>query len=204
LILGEYSLASARKQANKKSQPNNIRKVRKPLNINIGMLIFAAILLYMLVCIFMSFQTKKIAPYEVKEGSLATNYTFKGIALREEQVVYADKTGYVNYYLREKSRAAKGDLVYTVDETGSLNDYFQEGQYEDTALSDEVLNDMRSEILAYKKGFDPHNYSSTYDFKYSLKNVVLKMANDAVEHLKQTGYSLEELAYINDINNVHL
>jgi len=33
---------------------------------------------------------------------------------------------------------------------------------------------------------------------------VLKMANDAVEHLKQTGYSLEELAYINDINNVHL
>jgi len=173
---------TSKKQQMKKNttsnQLNNIRKVRKPLNVNIGMLIFAAILIYMLVCIFMSLQTKKIAPYEVKEGSLATNYTYRGLALREEEVVYADRTGYVNYYLRENGRTAKGDLVYTVDETGTLNEYFQDAQFEDTALSDEVLNDMRSEILAFKREFDPKNYAATYDFKYSMKNVVLKMAND--------------------------
>lgn len=174
-------MASAKQQSKQKTsnrQYNNIRKVRKPLNINIGMLIFAAILIYMLVCIFMSLQTKKIAPYEVKEGSLATNYTYRGLALREEEVVYSDCTGYVNYYLRENGRAAKGDLVYTVDETGTLNEYFQDTEFDDTTLSDDLLNDMRSEILAFKKGFEPKNYGVTYDFKYSMKNVVLKMAND--------------------------
>ena len=89
--------------------PNNIRKIRKPLNINIGMLIFAAIFIYVVACVFMSFRTKNIAPYEVKEGSLAANYTYKGLAIREETVVYADRAGYVNYYLREGGRSAAGE-----------------------------------------------------------------------------------------------
>lgn len=157
---------------------NNIRKIRKPLNINIGMLIFATILFYVIVCVVMSFQTKHIAPYEVKEGSLAANYTYRGLALREETVVYADRAGYVNYYLRESGRAAKGDLVYTIDETGTLNEYLKDTEFEETALSDAELTLMRNEIVEFMHDFDPRDFSSAYDFKYSMKNTVLKMAND--------------------------
>ena len=114
--------------------PNNIRKIRKPLNINVGMLIFAAIFIYVVACVFMSFQTKNIAPYEVKEGSLAANYTYRGLALRDETVVYADRAGYVNYYVRESGRTAAGELVYTVDETGTLNEYLKNTAYEETPL----------------------------------------------------------------------
>lgn len=168
-------------------QPDNIRKIRKPLNINIGMLIFAVILIYVVACVVMSFQTKSIAPYEVKEGSLAQNYTYRGIALREETVVYTDKSGYVNYYMREGSRAAVGDLIYTVDETGLLHDTLESAEYDNTVLSDKELAVMRSEIVDFMSGFDPKNFSDTYDFKYSMKNVVLKMANDMlIENLSST------------------
>lgn len=162
----------------RRSEPNNIRKIRKPININVGMLIFAVILIYVLACVFMSFKTKDIAPYEVKEGSLAANYTYKGLALRDETVVYADRAGYVNYYLREGGRTAKGKLVYTVDETGTLNEYLKNADYEDTVLDDAVLSNMRNEIVDFMHGFEAASFSSTYDFKYSMKNEVLKLAND--------------------------
>lgn len=162
----------------RRSEPNNIRKIRRPMNINIGMLIFAVIFIYVLACVFMSFKTKDIAPYEVKEGSLATNYTYKGLALRDETVVYADRAGYINYYLRETGRTAKGKLVYTVDETGTLNEYLKNADYEDTVLDNAVLFNMRSEIVDFMHDFDAESFSATYDFKYSMKNEVLKVAND--------------------------
>lgn len=162
----------------RRSEPNNIRKIRRPMNINIGMLIFAVIFIYVLACVFMSFKTKDIAPYEVKEGSLATNYTYKGLALRDETVVYADRAGYINYYLRETGRTAKGKLVYTVDETGTLNEYLKNADYEDTVLDNAVLFNMRSEIVDFMHDFDTESFSATYDFKYSMKNEVLKVAND--------------------------
>ena len=169
---------TSKKIAQRRNEPNNIRKVRKPLNVNIGMLIFAVILVYVIACVFLSFKTKDIAPYEVKEGSLAANYTYRGLALRDETVVYADRAGYVNYYLREGGRSAKGELVYTVDETGTLNDYLKSTEYEDTALSDSELTDMRSEIVDFAHGFDAENFIEVYEFKYSMKNAVLKLAND--------------------------
>ena len=171
-------MATRGQNVTRQRQTNNIRKIRKPWNVNIGMLIFAVILVYVVGCVLLSFRTKDIAPYEVKEGSLAANYTYRGLALRDETVVYANKAGYVNYYLRETGRSAKGELVYTVDETGSLNEYLKNAEFEDTALSDVELTSMRSEIVDFAHDFDPENFSEVYDFKYSMKNAVLKLAND--------------------------
>ncbi len=179
----------------RRTEPDNIRKIRKPINVNIGMLIFAVIFIYVIVCVFMSFQTKDIAPYEVKEGSLAANYTYKGLALRDETVVYADRAGYINYYLREGGRTGQGKLVYTVDETGTLNEYFKNADYQETVLDDAQLTNMRNEIVDFMHEFDAENFSSTYDFKFSMKNEVLKMANDIlIDNLSSvTSKQLSEL-----------
>ena len=66
---------------------NKVKKYRKPLNLNIGMLIFGAIFIYVIICVIMYFQTDHIVRYEVTEGSLATNNIYKGIAIRKEEVV---------------------------------------------------------------------------------------------------------------------
>jgi len=154
-----------------------IRKYRKPLNLNIGMLIFGAVFIYVVICIILYFHTGHIVRYEVQKGSLASDNLYKGIILREESIVTADAAGYVNFYAREGERVAKDDLVYTVDETGRLAEYLESLSMGENSLSEKELAEFRSEITNFMHGFDPQNYDTVYNFKYSLKNTVLKLAN---------------------------
>lgn len=161
--------------ANKSSK---IKKYRKPLNLNIGMIIFGVVFIYVLICVWMYFQTTHIVRYEVKEGSLATNNIFRGVAIRNESVINADVAGYVNYYACEGERVAKDDLVYIIDETGNLNEHLEDANLGENTLSDKELSEFRSEIVGFNYGFDEKNFDNIYDFKYSLHNTVSKLAND--------------------------
>lgn len=158
--------------ANKK-----IKKYRKPLNLNIGMIIFAVVFFYVVICVIMYFQTSHIVRYEVQKGSLATNNIYRGVVIRDESIVTTAAAGYVNYYAREGERVAKDDLVYTIDETGRLNEQLEDLSLGENSLSSKELAEFRSEIVNYMHGFDAEHYESIYDFKYSLKSTVLKLAN---------------------------
>ena len=158
-------------------QSKKVKKYRKPLNLNIGMLIFGAIFIYVIICVVMYFQTDHIVRYEVTEGSLAANNIYRGVAVRTEEVVSTDTAGYVNFYAREGERVAKGDTVYIVDETGRLNEELEDASLGENTLSNQELSEFRNEIVNFMHGYDDRNYESTYDFKYSLKNTVLKLAN---------------------------
>lgn len=159
------------------AKTKKIKKYRKPLNLNIGMLIFGVVLIYVIICVVMYFQTSHIVRYEVKEGSLAVNNIYRGIVLRDETVVKADTAGYVNYYACEGERVAKNDLVYVIDETGRLNEYLEDVNLGENTLSTQELAEFRSEIVSFSHGFDSKNFDNTYDFKYALDNTVTKLAN---------------------------
>ena len=154
-----------------------IRKYRKPLNLNIGMIIFGVIFIYVVVCVIMYFQTSRIVRYEVKEGSLATNNIYRGVIIRDETVIYNQAAGYIDYCAREGERVAANALVYIVDETGKLSQELEELGMGENTLSNRELSEFRSEIIDFVHGFDSSYYSNTYDIKYSLKNTVLKLAN---------------------------
>lgn len=156
---------------------SKVRKYRKPLNLNIGMIIFGVIFIYVVICVILYFQTGRIVRYEVKEGSLTTDNTYRGIALRSETLMTVGAAGYVNYYAREGERVAKNDLVYVVDETGRLNEELEAMNLGENTLSDRELAEFRNEIVDFAHGFDRTNYSAAYDFKYTLKNTVLKLTN---------------------------
>ncbi|HBA51039.1 MAG TPA: hypothetical protein DCZ91_25215 [Lachnospiraceae bacterium] len=163
--------------AQKRVKSRKIKKYRKPLNLNIGMMIFVVIFIYVVICVIMYFQTSHIVRYEVKEGSLAADTVYRGIVLRDETVVYADTAGYVNYYAWEGARVALNDLVYIVDETGSLNEELESRYLGENSLSDQELAEFRNEISSFIHSFEAAHYEGTYDFKYSLKNTVSKLAN---------------------------
>ena len=154
-----------------------ITKYRRPLNLNIGMLIFAAIFIYVVICVFMYFRTDHIVGYSVKEGSLTSNSIFRGIALRTEEVVTGNDAGYVNYFAREGERVALGSLVYTVDESGRLSDYLHTSESGENALSDADLEELKTEIIAFTNRFDRTEFSDIYNFKYSVEGTVLKLSN---------------------------
>ena len=154
-----------------------ITKYKRPLNLNIGMLIFAAIFVYVIICVFMYFRTDHIVGYSVKEGSLSSNKIFRGIALRTEEIVTASDAGYINYFAREGERVAYGNLVYTVDETGRLSDYIKTSESGENSLSDADLSELKTEIIAFTNSFDRTEFSDVYNFKYSVEGTVLKLSN---------------------------
>lgn len=177
----------------KDNSGNNIVKYRKPLNINIGMVIFAIMLIYIIICIFGYFTSKHVVPYKVMEGSLSSNNIYQGIALREEKIITAEQAGYINYYAREGERVGVGNLVYTLDESGKLAEYIASENSGETTLSDRDLSELKSEILGFVSGFDPENFSSVYDFKYDVKGTVLKLANanilENIDRINNSGVS---------------
>lgn len=156
---------------------NNIRQYRKPLNINLGSIIFSVILIYIIICVFLYFTEKQVVPYEVKEGSLSVGNVYQGIALREETVVMSTESGYINYYAREGEKVGAGKLVCSVDQGGQLKELMESSTREDETLSDSDLGDIRSEITDFINGFDKKQFSSVYDFKYMLEGTALKLSN---------------------------
>ena len=143
-----------------KKTNSKIRKYRKPLNLNIGMIIFSVIFIYVVVCVIIYFQTSHIVRYEVQEGSLSTNNLYRGIVIRNETVVHTPSTGYVNYGAREGERVAKNDLVYVVDETGRLSQELESLNLGENTLSKKSLAEFRSELVAFSHDFDCTDYDA--------------------------------------------
>lgn len=156
---------------------NKVTKYRRPVNLNIGMVIFAVIFIYVVTCVIMYFKTDHIVGYSVMEGSLTSNKIYKGIALREEEVVNSQDAGYINYFAREGERAAVGNLIYTVDETGRLSEYIKAGESGENSLSDSDLAELKTEIISFTNGFDCRQFGEVYHFKHNVQGTVLKLAN---------------------------
>ena len=116
-----------------------IIRYKKPKNINIGMVVFAVIFLYLVIVLIQYAIKPRIKMYEVLEGDIANDSYYTGLILRTETVVNSEGAGYVNYYLQEKEKAAVGDLVYTVDAGGAVADYLNQSSGDGSRLSDEDL-----------------------------------------------------------------
>lgn len=158
---------------------SNIRKYHRPLNINIGMIIFGVMFIYIIICILMYTRTEHLSGYEVKMGSLTVNNVYRGIALREETLYESIDAGYVYYFMPEGTHVACGDLVYAVDSSSNLADLMNETT-EESSLTNDDYNSLKTKIINYRKGFDEAEFSTVYDFKYDLQSEVAKLNNQAV------------------------
>ena len=163
-----------------KKRKNKVTKFPGFLHLNVGIIFFALLMLYVVICVFSYFSKKHIVGYEVREGSLSSNNIYEALALRQEKIVDADHAGYVNYFATEGQRVAVGNLVYTVDESGDLLEYLKTQGTETAELSDDDLSELRSQIVSYSEDFDPRSFGSVYDFKSSLDGTVQKLASSSV------------------------
>ena len=162
---------------NKKSNPKKVVKYRKPINLNLGLLVFGVLFIYIIAIIIMYFKSDHVTPYEVTLGSLAVDNTYVGVALREESVVDADYSGYINYYAREDEKVAAGSMVYTIDSTGKLADMLSDKNGEKSSLTDADLTELKAQISEFASEFDPREFDATYNFKSNIEGTVLKLAN---------------------------
>ncbi len=158
---------------------SNIRKYHKPLNINIGMIIFGVMFIYIIICVIMYMQTEHLSGYEVKTGSLTVNNVYHGIALRSETLYDSVDAGYVYYFAPEGTHVACGDLVYAVDSSGKLAEIINETSTEQK-LTNEDYSSLKTKIINYRSNFRETEFSTVYDFKHDLQSEVAKLSNQMV------------------------
>lgn len=181
-----------------KKKNKKIIRYRHSRNINVGMIIFAIIFVYMAFSVYTYMKKDKIQFYEVSEGSIVNDHQHTGMILREERVETSDRSGYINYYIREGKRAAIGTRVYSIDETGSMADFLEENPEANVTLTDANLADIKRQLSSFALSYSGRNFSEMYDLQYSLEAAVLEYVNfnslgnlDVL--LQQTGISLQQV-----------
>ncbi len=173
-------------------------RYKKPLNINVGMIIFAMIFVYLSFSVYTYIRRDKVQFYEVVEGSIVNDKDYTGIIFRQESVKEAPQTGYINYYIREGKRAAAGARVYSLDETGQLGKFLEENRGEAAALSHENLSDLKKQLSAFCLSYDDMHFGAVYDEKYSLQASVAEYMNfnaldNLDEILREQGISYQQI-----------
>lgn len=170
--------------ANKKNQ--KIRKLHKPLNINVGVIIFGIIFVYLAFSVTAYLSKEKIQFYEVVQGGIVSDRSYTGLILRQEQVKNSAGAGYINLYLREGKRASVGARIYSLDETGGLKALMDEIQTEEQPISKENIRDLRKQMDSFVISFQDSDFSTVYDYRYDLENSVMEYASfGTVEQLDQ-------------------
>ncbi len=184
---------AARNSRNITKYPRNIN------NINIGMIFFAVIAIYIIISVITYIRRDHIVGYQVMEGALSTNNIYDSIVIRDEEIVLSDNAGYVNYFATEGGRVAVGNLVYTIDESGQLLDYLKSQGSEEVSLSDYDMSELRSQIVDFNSSFDEHNFYTVYDFKTSLDGTVQKLSNNSIlaniQSLNSNSGTLQSINY---------
>ena len=182
----------------KKKKKRKIVPYRQPLNLNVGMIIFFIIFIYMSFSVYAYMKRDKVQVYEVVEGSIVNEKHYTGIIFREETTKYTDRAGYVNYYVREGKRARVGTSVYSIDETGSVASFLQEHPEASGTFSEENLAELKKQLSSFSLTFDEQDFRSVYDEKYSLEALVLEYANfNAMDSLQtmmdQAGVNFQQV-----------
>lgn len=166
---------------------SKIVSVRRKRPINIDLVFFGAVAVYICVVCYMGMSTEHIAGYEVSAGSLAVNHTYTGVAVRQESVYYAGTSGYVSYYAREGERVSGSSLVYTIDEKGEINALIRQNA-ENVDLTDDNFSVIRGSIRSYMSEYNELEFSRTYDFQSSLQGSVMDLMNqNMLESLEDAG-----------------
>ncbi len=149
----------------KKKKDSNIIRFRRPVHLNIGIVIFAIVLIYFAIYIIRFTFSDTVAGYEVTGGQIRECYTHTGLVIREEEVVYADDAGSLNYYKKEGDKAAYGDVVCSIDESGELAKKITEESEDISNLSTAQLQDIQDSISDYALTYTDQDFYRVYDFQ---------------------------------------
>ncbi|MBR1758582.1 MAG: hypothetical protein IJ744_07645 [Lachnospiraceae bacterium] len=157
----------------------NVVRYQKPIRINIGLIVFSLIFIYMLVNIIIYMGRDKIAIYEVSKLSIADDNTVRGLALREETVYSAGRAGYINFLYQEGSQVYKNSPVYTVDESGSVYNILSASEG-NVVLSDTDIDKVRASIKTFQNSYSSDHYEKLTNLQYDLSSDIMDITNAAM------------------------
>lgn len=152
-----------------KSKNKKVVKFHKMSQLNVGVIVFLVIFIYMLYSIFQYFTTQHVAVYEVSQGSITQNNTFTGVILREEKIFNAESSGYINYYNKDAAKVGVNSYVYSIDETGKFYKEITEQNDGQLFSEDGSYDELEKTAANYVLDYSNENFYQVYTFQYDME-----------------------------------
>ncbi len=169
-------------------------KFRKRRSINIGVIIFLILFLYIIINVYLYFTKEHMSIYEVKEGTTIEDNLVTGLILREERIISSENAGYISYFYEDAARVAKNSSVYSVDDSQQILEVITSSD-EPFIASKENNARFRYEIDKFQSSYTDSNFNPVYLFKEDAKSTVMDLLNQAMIEKGQTIQDETGLAY---------
>lgn len=165
---------------NKKNKNDNVVKFNTVSRINVAVVIFAAIILYVAISVILSLKKEPVTLYKVGESRTDNNIYCTGLAIRNEITVKTDKTGSIAYFINDNEKIKKGNPVCAIDGSGNIMSIFGEENALNIELSKTDYKKIRDTISLYKSNYEDTSFYTVYNFKNEVDNRVLDVANQLI------------------------
>lgn len=174
------------------SDKQKVIRMSRTHGMNIGVVVFLIIIIYVIFNIFSYLTSHPVAEYEVGQGTIATNHVYRGLIIRDETVVSAGKSGFINYYLKNGSKASVNDIIYSIDTNGNLSNKIASQVSDGAHLETLDLEEISGKIDSFRNYYDGNSYASVYSFRDELSSQLgqtlgfnaLKQLSDVVDDAK--------------------
>lgn len=158
------------------AEQKKVVKFRRPLNINLGVILFLVIVIYIGIQIYFFLGSEQLSVYEVTENHISDDNSYLGLILRDEIVLKNKQAGYINYYIADGKKIGKGTTVYTLDESGDMYNLLSNTE-QGTSLSNSDISTIRKCIASYQNSYNESDYKTVYNYKYDIDSTVLEVTN---------------------------
>lgn len=147
----------------------NINTYKKKWYRNIGLIIFGIIFIYLAITVIMYLTNPKVSIYEVREGSILRDTAYTGFVIREEKVVNAEKSGYVNFLAPETGKVGAKTNVYAISDSELK---FKESEEDSSTLTPEEQSILLVKTQNFSENYSDGQFSDIYTLKTDILNTL--------------------------------
>ncbi|MEG0963322.1 MAG: HlyD family efflux transporter periplasmic adaptor subunit [Lachnospiraceae bacterium] len=158
----------------KKKKNKKIVKFHKISQLNIGVIIFGIIFIYMMYNIVQYFTTSHVSVYEVSQGNIAQNNIFTGLILRDEIIYTTEASGYINYYNKDATKAGVNTYVYSIDETGDFYNQITAQNQGQLFSTDRSYDEIEKTASNYVTEYSNEDFYKVYSFQYDMEAALME------------------------------
>lgn len=162
--------------SNKRKNSVDFIRYRSKREMNIGIILFSVIFVYLLITIFTYATSKRISVYEVRKGSIVKDNSYTGLIIREEQVISAEDSGYVSYFQDENSKVKTGSNIYALS-AHALDTEAVAKDTADLAVSTEIVENVVLKIQNANQSYNAQKFSNVYTTKNEIDTTLQGATN---------------------------
>lgn len=161
------------------------KQSKRKIYVNIGMIVFIVMIIYLTGYIMTYLERDKLAIYEVSESDIKDTIEGTGIVIRDEELVETREAGFISPYVKEGSRIKSGGTVYTLDTTGKVQEFIDSFAEEKNDTSKEEKASIIEDLRKFSEGYDDDRFYEIYDTKNNVEHDLMSYTDTLMAQNKE-------------------